>query len=286
MRALICLALAAGLCAQEEAIQNTGAPIRLPFACAAEDIPWAGLSCTEEEPCEVYLELVSFEVLGNRMFASGNFHTAEVTLYSIFLTSEDGGKTWREAFQRIRGGGLDQIRFHGFDSGWVAGGILHPLPRDPFLLITRDGGKTWLRKRVFSDGRSGAILDFAFTSPRQGTLLFDRGGSEDGMRYQLYESPAGGDTWIVREASEKPLTIRRRAAPAGDSRVRADARTRAYHLERRSGDTWKTVAAFLVEVDPCKPPPEPETEPPPEPAEPKPETEATDTFVIRPRPQK
>jgi photosystem II stability/assembly factor-like uncharacterized protein len=41
--------------------------------------------------------------------------------------------------------GLDRIQFIDFENGWVSGEVQHPLPRDPFLLATTDGGKTWQR---------------------------------------------------------------------------------------------------------------------------------------------
>ena len=73
------------------------------FQCSEEDIQSFGLGCTEEEPCPIYLELSAFETLGNQLFAVGNIHSAANTLYSIGLASADGGKTWREPFQRVRG---------------------------------------------------------------------------------------------------------------------------------------------------------------------------------------
>ena len=122
-------------------LRNTGKPIVVPFHCTDEDMHSAGLDCSEQDPCPVYLELAEVESTGIRLFATGNIHTSTATLYSILLGSDDNGVTWREAFERIRGAGLDHLQFAGADTGWSSGISLAPLPRDPFLLQTTDGGK-------------------------------------------------------------------------------------------------------------------------------------------------
>src|SRR5438477_13209054 len=75
-------------------LQNTGKPILVPFQCTDDDIRTAGLTCTDEDPCPVYLELTSLDSTGLRLFAAGNIHTADATLYSILLGSDDNGHTW------------------------------------------------------------------------------------------------------------------------------------------------------------------------------------------------
>jgi hypothetical protein len=248
-------------------IQNTGAPIKVPFSCTEEDIADAGMTCTAEEPCPVYLEIVSIESSGNQIIAAGNLHSSSATLYSLLLTSSDGGKTWREPIERTRGAGLEQIRFYGFENGWISGQLLMPLPRDPFLLITRDSGKTWTRKPIFDDGRAGTILQFWFDSAKDGGMIIDRGQSSDGARYELYETPNGGDSWMVREASEKPMQRRRPPSSGVASiRARADEKTKTYRLERNEGGKWNQIAAFLLPVDPCAPK-EHQLAPPPEPTD-------------------
>src|SRR5689334_18067533 len=47
-------------------LENTGKPILLPFQCTEDDIQKAGLSCTEDDPCPVYLELSAVDGVGNR----------------------------------------------------------------------------------------------------------------------------------------------------------------------------------------------------------------------------
>lgn len=248
---------------EKPALKNLGKPIQVDFACAEDDMLSAGMSCTEEEPCPVYLELSAAEMVGNKVFVAGNIHSAQSTLYSILLASEDGGKTWTEPAERLKVSSLDRIQFFDFETGWVSGQVLQPLPNDPFFLVTTDGGKTWRRRPVFSESRAGAVQQFWFDSRNNGTLLI-----VDGRRHELFESPNGGETWLVREVSESPIKWKHRSPGNASVRVRADARTKSFRVERREGERWDTVATFLISAGACKPapheigpPPEPEAEP-------------------------
>ncbi|MCC6859162.1 MAG: hypothetical protein IT158_11400 [Bryobacterales bacterium] len=247
-------------------LQNTGSPMKVQFHCTDDDMLWAGMSCSEEEPCPIYLELSSAQAVGNKLFVCGNLHSSSTTLYSILLASEDGGKTWYEPFERLRAATLDRIQFVDFETGWISGQVLQPLPRDPFFLATGDGGKTWRRRPVFNEERAGFIQQFWFDSRTTGTLLV-----QDGQRYERHESPNGGETWLVREVSERPIRWTPRASASPTLRVRADAPTRSFQIERREGERWTPVAAFLVSADACKPQLR-ELGPPPEPPAPPPET--------------
>src|SRR3954467_13795215 len=82
-------------------IENTGKPMVLPFQCTAEDTQWAGLQCSDEEPCPIYLELTAVESAGDRILVAGNVHSTSVTLFSVLLSSDDAGHTWREAHEHI-----------------------------------------------------------------------------------------------------------------------------------------------------------------------------------------
>ncbi len=262
MRTLLWL-LAAGIAAAQ--------PVKLDFQCSEEDIASFGLSCTAEEPCAVYLELSAVEPVGARLFTIGNIHTDSATLYSVLLASEDGGKTWKEPFERVRGAVLDQIRFVDFEYGWISGQLVQPLPRDPFVLITSDGGKTWRRRPLFEDGRPGTILEMWFGSRAEGSVVVDKGQSAEGMRYELYESPTGGESWMVKEAAERPMRIKRAVlagAANSDWRARADGPSKSFRIEKREAGKWTAVSSLLVSLDACKPAPRKELEPPPEPAEP------------------
>jgi hypothetical protein len=258
-----------------------GKPLRVPVTCTEEDIQTLGMSCTVESPCPVYLELSGVEVLAGRMILAGNLHTDSATLSSIVLTSEDGGKTWMESHARIRQAALDQMQFFDLANGWISGQIIAALPRDPFFLVTIDGGKTWRLRSVFSDPHLGSIDKFHFTSGTEGRVLVDRAQSGEGGRYALLESKTGGDSWsILQITTEAPKNLKFDRAPSGAWRLQADGATRTNHLERREGGKWNTVAAFQVQAGTCAPA-EIELTPPPEPVvTPKGEGTAADAVEV------
>ena len=248
-------------------LKYTGTPIRVPVECSQDDLRALGLACPTARPCPVYLELDSIDVAGSALFITGNLHADDATLFSILLASDDGGATWREPTQRIRGAGLDLIQFADSEIGWASGESLGAIPRDPFLLLTRDGGKTWESRPVFAESRTGTIDYFHFDSKTHGRLWVGRPLSgEAGSRYETYESEDGGQTWTLREAGDKPFPKASRPAPSGDYRLHADRASRAYRVERRAAAGWRPVASFLVRAGECREPelpPAPEPEPPP-----------------------
>jgi hypothetical protein len=249
------------------ALVNSGAPMRVPLNCPPEDLETLGLACPEEAPCPAFLELTSAEGVGSRLFLAGNIHTGAVTLYSILLASSDAGKTWTEAHARILNGSLDQIQFLDYLNGWIGGQLVQPMPHDPFLLKTTDGGATWRRYPIFSERRTGLIESFRFTSPSQGTLWIDRvSGAEAGARYELYESVTGGESWMLRQAvPRRPAATPPSAAGEPLWRLRVSGSPQVYLLEKNESGSWRAIASFLIPLGPCKvPAPAVRPEPPPE----------------------
>lgn len=231
--------------------------MQLPFRCTSEDIHWAGLSCSEEEPCPIFLELSAAAHFGERTVVSGNIHGESVTLYSVLLESENAGQTWSEGYERIRGSAIDHIQYLDSGTGWISGEELFPIPQNPFLLLTEDGGKTWTQRAVLhesTENRFGAVLQFFFSSKSAGSLILDRGQGSGLERYALFQSENGGQSWTIRQESGKPLRLQQ-AVSATDWRVRVDTASRSYHVERRQGERWSSIAAFAVRLEPCKPPP-------------------------------
>ena len=234
-------------------LENHDRPIEVPFKCTEDDMAWAGLSCTEQDPCPAYFELATAEPSGPKIFAAGNIHSESVTLYSVLLGSEDGGKTWREVHERIRGAGLDHIQFVDPINGWASGEALSPLPQDPFLLITADGGATWRRQLVFGDTEPGSIQQFSFSSRKDGSLIVDRGEGSEVERYSLYDSADGGETWRIVQLSKTPLRLPGAAEREKEWRVRADRATQSFRIEHRQGERWTAAASFAVRLGACKP---------------------------------
>ncbi len=235
-------------------LENSGKAMLVPFRCTEEDVRSAGLTCSEQDPCPVYLELAAVESTGIRIFAAGNIHTATATLYTILLGTEDNGQTWREVHQRVRGAGLDHLQFADVETGWISGLSFAPLPQDPFLLRTTDGGKTWRSHAVFNEPRFGSIQQFFFEDKKSGSLVIDHAQGSGRDRYELFETNDGGETWNIRETNVKAIRIRRApVTPNQDWRVRADGPTKSFQLEHRQGQKWTGLAAFAVNLAACKP---------------------------------
>ncbi|MCC6587276.1 MAG: hypothetical protein IT168_11340 [Bryobacterales bacterium] len=247
-------------------LQNQGKPMRVAFQCTEDDITGFGMACTADDPCPVFVELAGLQPLGAKIFVTGNLHNGSTTMYSLLLASEDSGKTWTEPVERQKGVGLEHMQFYDFEVGWIAGESLGAMPRDPFFLLTTDGGKNWRKRPVFGESRISAIEQFYFESKTRGNLLIDRvQGSEAGGRYELYETMTGGDTWMVREVSSKPLQIKgaKPLGPPADWRLRSDSGAKAHYIEKKSGPRWEPVAAFAVDAGSCKPDATAIPEPPP-----------------------
>jgi len=225
--------------------------MRVPFECTDADTQAASLSCSEEEPCPVFLELSGIGAAGNRIFLAGNLHTANATLYSVLIESEDAGKTWIEPHPRIRFGGLDQIQFIDFQNGWISGANLQSTARDPFLLLTTDGGKTWHERPVFAETRVAVIERFWFESSENGMLLVD--ARLDNNMHELYETRTGGESWSMTASSEKPIAFPQpHDAGASGWRIRPDAASHSYDVEKSDGAHWQKIASFLVNLGACK----------------------------------
>jgi photosystem II stability/assembly factor-like uncharacterized protein len=225
---------------------------KLPFNCQQDDIQWAGMTCPENEPCAVYLELSSVGSSGSRVFLAGNIHSAQTTLYAVLLRSDDGGATWQEPLERTRGELLDRIQFVNFETGWVSGQRAVPLPGDPFLLITHDGGKSWRKAPVLPEGSAGLIQRFRFDSASVGKVAIDRGASDgDEARYALYETKDGADTWSLVESSVEPLP----EAPAPEEtlwRLRAGKDGKTVAVEHRTAQGWVAAARFTIQIGECR----------------------------------
>ncbi len=239
------LALASLLSAQTP-LENSGKPMHVAYECTAADTQAAGLGCSEEDPCPVYIELANVEAVGGKLFVTGNLHTPMATLYSILLASEDAGATWTEPHPRARSAGLDQIQFVDFQNGWISGANLQGAPRDPFLLITTDGGKTWRERPIFEESRVAAIERFWFDSPQHGMLLID--ARLDNGKHEEYESQDGGESWAVPQSSAGRVV--KEKPPAW--RVRTDAATHSYVIEKSENNRWQKTASFLVHIATCK----------------------------------
>ena len=227
---------------------QTEGPIRVDYACPAEDIEAFGLGCSPDDPCAVFLEIASVEAVGSKLFLTGNLHTDRTTLYGLLLASEDGGRTFAEPVKRLRSAALDQIEFLDGSRGWISGQSIEPLPRDPFLLLTEDGGTTWTNRPLFEEPRFGSIGQFWFDTQEHGELVLDSDGTP--ARHERYESNTGGASWELKESTKEPIHLK--TGRNAGWRVRADGATKTFHVEKRAGSAWETVSRFVIQVAECK----------------------------------
>jgi len=234
---------------------SVAGPILLPNRCTEVDLPALGLTCSESEPCPTYLEFSSVETLGTVMLLAGNLHTTATTIQSILLVSEDGGGTWREAHTRLRGSAFEAMQFLDFSTGWLTGQSSLGLPRDPFIMLSTDSGRTWRKVDLFAETRVGVIEDFAFQTAKRGWILVDNRGSGEAGKYELYETQTGGSSWELREISSRiPKAAQPgQRQPATAARVRVDDRRGILRIETRAGNGWREVSAFKLKLEDCKP---------------------------------
>lgn len=270
MRAVLAIFLPMLCVAQSEVLEFKGKALQVQAACTEDDIESLGIACTAETPCPLYLELTSHGAASNRLFVAGNLHTERATMSSIVLASEDGGRTWSEPHPRIKHASLDQTQFFDLQTGWISGQVVGALPRDPFFLLTTDGGKTWRQRSVFSESAPGSVDQFVFESPKVGSVIIDRTAGAEGGRYTLMESQTGGESWSIRSVDRTRGKLPAPSPVSSAWRLQPHAATKAYRIERKEANGgWIMVSSFLIHAGECKPTEVSELrEPPPEPDQP------------------
>ncbi len=228
--------------------------MRVPYACPEEDLQFAGMSCGDDQPCAIYLELSAVAAVGGRILVAGDLHGTSATLASILLMSDDSGATWKEPAARIRGAALDQLEWFDAKTAWAGGETQYPLARGAFFLLTADGGTSWRRQAIADDDSPGSLLRFWFDSAKDGEAIVDAGVAATGGRYLTYESETGGESWSPAGQSDalpKPhLTPHTDENPADENpawRLVASKDGKAFQVEQNQA----TVASFLIDAAKC-----------------------------------
>lgn len=277
---------------EEPSMRYTGTPLVLPFDCASDEVANYPLSCAAGDSCEISIELNSVTSVREKVFVVGEFHDGSRTLASFVLRSTDGGRGWDEVHDRMPGVSLSRLYFHDERNGWATGQELSIPPRDPFFLLTTDGGENWRRRDIYPEPEVGVIEEYWFDDAMSGGLLIDRMQAADaGRRYERYETMTGGASWMIREASPTPIRVRN-VLPVGPDtgwRLTNDADRGAWQVEQRQPGGWATVAEFSTMVAICRVPmtvasePEPAAQPQPasQAEEGEPDTAPGGVLVIR-----
>ena len=78
-------------------------------------------------------------------------------------------------------------------------------------------------------------------------------GQGNAVRQELYASMTGGESWELKEVSNKPLQLKgsRASNQSWMARARRCVRHGAYLLERGAGRSWEMVASFPIHVTDC-----------------------------------
>jgi hypothetical protein len=226
-------------------------PAQIKFDCTPQDIDAFGLNCTDDRPCPVFAELTAAAIAGKKMFVAGNLHTSNTTLYSLLLASDDDGLTWTEPTPRQSNAAFEQLLFIDANTGWASGEAIDPLPRNQFVMLTTDAGKTWKQRFLFEDEpKFGAVTQLSFSSPNSGELVLDASQGRT-VKQELYGTETGGESWEIRQTSNTPLKLK--SPPREPAlRIRSDAKTNTHVLERNEGGKWTQAASFPVRVAECK----------------------------------
>jgi hypothetical protein len=96
-----------------------------------------------------------------------------------------------------------------------------------------------------------AIERFWFDSPQHGILVID--ARLDNGDHELYETRTGGENWAMRQNSAESARFPKEKQPGGLGwRVRTDAATHSYVIEKSENNRWQKVASFLVNIATCK----------------------------------
>jgi hypothetical protein len=234
-----------------------GEPLMLPLQCRAEAFLRAGLTCSEEAPCDMFLELVDIASIQERVLLIGNVHTPSATIASVLLSSADGGKTWTEPFERVDAAGLEMVQTVDGQHGWIGGQqTTQDHASSPFLLVTTDGGLNWVRRPIWNgdEERHGAVVEIYFDEPQHGFVIIDR-LTDEGDSYELYESMNSGLSWSIRQVSSEMPTIRRRLV-ANEAekpwRLNEDRGAAAYEIEHLVDGEWTKVASFAGDLGACR----------------------------------
>ncbi len=235
----------------------SGENVALPIECKTGKLEYSGILCSPEQPCVLYLDLAAIAAEGDFVVAAGELHSNESTLESVVLSSADGGKTWKEAAERVPAAGIEAVEIVDGGYAWAAGqqGDAATVEK-PFTLYTGDYGESWSLRKLgdAEDPIRGVVVDFRLDSAEHGYIILEQ-LSTTGDPFQMRETYNGGRSWDIRQiTAERPKIPGGRFLRTPEQMWRLREDSGAWRIERRSDAEpggWALSTSFLVEAGSC-----------------------------------
>lgn len=126
----------------------------------------------------------------------GSLQTSAVSIRSLLLRSEDGGRSWREVMTPATGSDVIRLFFLNKQTGWALLGQTSEGPGQLYLYKTRDSGKSWKKvSRIPKRHYTGWPKGFGFIDERNGRIemLYDGAAPTDG--FAVMSTSDGGISW-------------------------------------------------------------------------------------------
>jgi photosystem II stability/assembly factor-like uncharacterized protein len=181
---------------------------------------------------------------------------------SLFVTS-DSGKSWRRLLLDLpTDASVSSVFFSDESRGWLAKNIR--LTTEPYglgnsatILVTFDGGVSWIEQANFRDGVQ--INRVKFLDANHGFAIGSRLKNNAGSYDEIFvaKTADGGKTWVDISEKTKPAVDNGGGVAAGlaldvhwlspDDIILLMSRTGRIIVTSDAGETWKTLARFQDE---------------------------------------
>jgi hypothetical protein len=144
----------------------------------------------------VHLSVSIYGLDKNTVFLLGSLQTPAVSIRSLLLRSENGGRNWREVMTPVTGSDVIRLFFLSKQTGWALLGHTSDGPGQLYLYKTRDSGKSWKKvSRIPRRHYTGWPKGFGFIDERNGRIemLYDGAAPTDG--FAVMSTSDGGISW-------------------------------------------------------------------------------------------
>jgi len=207
----------------------------------------------------VYLSVSIYGFDKNLAFLLGSLKTPAVSIRSLLLRSEDGGRSWMEVMEPVTGSDVIRLFFLSKQTGWALLGETSEGPGQLYIYKTKDSGKSWKKvSRIPKRHYTGWPKGFGFIDERNGRMemLYDGAAPTDG--FAVMSTSDGGITWQetrslsldeyrdnYEEESEEPSTDYVTARDGSQWKLQEQPNRQISVLRRRhSGGEWDTVSTL------------------------------------------